>query len=46
VEYRKKQQQAVVRKQVMDARKRGEDVDGRGTSMTSRRYPSANIEDA
>ncbi|KAK4239588.1 hypothetical protein C8A03DRAFT_32349 [Achaetomium macrosporum] len=43
---RKKQQQAAARKQVMDARKRGEDVDGRETSMTSRRYPSANIEDA
>jgi hypothetical protein len=41
---RKKQQQAAARKQVMDARKRGEDVDGRGTTGPSGRQPRAETE--
>lgn len=41
---RKKQQQAAARKAVMDARKRGEDVDGRGTSGPSGRQPRAEID--
>ncbi|KAK4043852.1 hypothetical protein C8A01DRAFT_31952 [Parachaetomium inaequale] len=41
---RKKQQQAAARKQVMDARKRGEDVDGRGTTGPSGRQPRAEID--
>ncbi|KAG7290164.1 hypothetical protein NEMBOFW57_000162 [Staphylotrichum longicolle] len=41
---RKKQQQAAARKQVMDARKRGEDVDGRGPGGMSERQPRAEID--
>jgi hypothetical protein len=41
---RKKQQQAAVRKQLMDARKKGEDVDGRGTAGPSGRQPRAEID--
>lgn len=41
---RKKQQQAAARKQVMDARKRGEDVDGRGPGGMSERQPRGEID--
>ncbi|KAL2170586.1 hypothetical protein VTG60DRAFT_4599 [Thermothelomyces hinnuleus] len=41
---RKKQQQVAARKQIMDARKRGEDVDGRGTAGPGGRQPRAEID--
>ncbi|GAB1320900.1 hypothetical protein MFIFM68171_11110 [Madurella fahalii] len=41
---RKKAQQEVARKQIMDARKRGVDVDGRGESGPSGRQPRAEID--
>ncbi|SPQ26202.1 5bf9e24b-d824-4808-8298-0023527227de [Thermothielavioides terrestris] len=41
---RKKQQQAAARKQVVDARRRGEDVDGRGLGGPSGRQPRAEVD--